>query len=164
MISFERGSLKFNFRVVGIALKDNHVLLHKAESDDHWLLPGGRVEFLEPSKGALEREMREEIGVEIDIGRLVWVVENFFDLDNKAFHELALYYLMAFPQECDLYQSEGPFIGDENGLKLIYQWHRLDELYRIVLFPEFLVQGLRRIPANTEHILQRDAKSGYAIQ
>ena len=49
MITFEEGEVGFNYRVVGIAVNGNQVLLHRAENDDFWSLPGGRVELLEPS-------------------------------------------------------------------------------------------------------------------
>jgi ADP-ribose pyrophosphatase YjhB (NUDIX family) len=78
MISFDIGGARFNYRVVGIALDGNRVLLHRAEMDDFWSLPGGRGEILEPSEETLKREMMEELSIEIRVDRSVWVVENFF--------------------------------------------------------------------------------------
>jgi ADP-ribose pyrophosphatase YjhB (NUDIX family) len=81
MITFDQGKARFNHRVAGIVLNGDRVLIHRAEIDDFWSLPGGRVSILESTADALEREMQEELDVEVDIKRLVWVVENFFDLD-----------------------------------------------------------------------------------
>ena len=39
-ISYERNNNKFNFRVAGIVMDAGRVLLHKAEQDDFWNLPG----------------------------------------------------------------------------------------------------------------------------
>jgi ADP-ribose pyrophosphatase YjhB (NUDIX family) len=50
-------------------------------------LPGGRVEALETTSDALRREMKEEIGQTIEVGRLLWVVENFFNLQGTPYHE-----------------------------------------------------------------------------
>ncbi len=91
MITFEEGGKKFNYRVVGIALDVDRVLLLRTEKDDFWFLPGGRVELLEPSQDALIREMREELEVDVRVERLVWVVENFFEYEGKFCHELALF-------------------------------------------------------------------------
>lgn len=78
MITFDHGKARFNFRVVGVALDGDRVLVHRPERDDFWTLPGGRGELLEPARDTLAREMLEEIGAEVQVGRLVWVVENFF--------------------------------------------------------------------------------------
>ena len=49
MITFEKDYNKFNFRTVGVIIHDGKVLVHRAEKDDFWALPGGRVEFQETS-------------------------------------------------------------------------------------------------------------------
>ena len=41
-----------------------------------WEFPGGAVEFNEPLAEALRREMREEFGVEIEVGELLDVVDH----------------------------------------------------------------------------------------
>lgn len=33
----------FNYRVAGIWIKDNRILIHRASDDTIWSLPGGRV-------------------------------------------------------------------------------------------------------------------------
>jgi 8-oxo-dGTP diphosphatase len=40
-----------------------------------WSLPGGKVDFLEPLAAAIRREIREEIGIEIALERLLLVAE-----------------------------------------------------------------------------------------
>lgn len=76
MISLERRGSRFNYRAVGVVLSGNRVLLHKSENDSFCSLPGGRVELLEVASDALKPEMREELGIEAHIERLLWVVEN----------------------------------------------------------------------------------------
>ena len=134
----------------------NRVLLHRAEMDDFWSLPGGRGEMLEPSEETLKREMREELEVEISVDRLVWVVENFFEYDDKPYHELAFYFLMTFTPDCHLRKKSEPFTGYDEGIELIFKWHQLDELDNIVLYPSFLREGLRSIPDSIEHIVHID--------
>jgi len=155
-ITFTEGEVRFNYRIVGFALHDDHVLLHRAVTDDFWALPGGRGELLEPSTETLKREMREELGVAIAIDRLVWVVENFFQHDHLDFHEVAFYYRMSFPPDCALYRGRGPFEGDEEGVRLIYQWFPVNELESVRLFPTFLRAGLRDLPDGIRHVIHTD--------
>jgi len=156
MITFDENGARFVYRVTGIALHDDHVLIHKAARDDYWSLPGGRCEIMEPSRETLRREMREELDVEIQVGRLLWVVENFFVHTGVPYHELGLYYLMTFPGDCHLYRSTGPFRGDEEGIDLVFAWFPLEDLHESALFPTFLRESLNALPAVTEHVVHRD--------
>lgn len=156
MITFDRENNRFNYRVVGIAIFEGKVLLHKAEIDNFWSLPGGRVEMLEPSDASLRREMLEELGVAVEIDRLLWWVENFFDYNGKNYHELALYYLMKLPPETAFTGETGPFVGIEEGTDLTFQWFGLDELDGLVIYPSFLKQGLRALPDSPQHVIHYD--------
>lgn len=78
----------FQMRVAGIAFRDGHVLVHRATHEKFWSFPGGRAEMGEQSQDTLAREMVEELGVEAQVGRLLWVVENFFHYEGKDWHEL----------------------------------------------------------------------------
>jgi len=158
MITYQEGKVRFNYRAVAVALHGSRVLLHRAVKDDFWALPGGRGELLEPAKDTLTREMREELGVDIRIERLVWIVESFYEDDRFAFHELALYFLVTFPPDSGLYDRSEPFPGDEEGLKLIFQWFEIEELQTVRLYPTFLRKALRRIPEAPEHVVHTDAE------
>ncbi|MDI3340142.1 MAG: NUDIX domain-containing protein [Sphaerobacter sp.] len=71
MISVDLGRAHFLYRAGGVCLQDGRVLLHRAVDDDYWSLPGGRCEILETAAEALAREMREELAVDVTVGRLL---------------------------------------------------------------------------------------------
>ena len=159
MIRFEQGKDCFQYRVVGVAANEGAVLLNQAEGDLFWTFPGGRAEFGEAAERTLEREMREELGVTVEVVRLLWFVENFFKYDGRSYHEIALYFLMRLPAGC-LYLSEpGPFHGQEdNGTKLVFQWftHQPEVLSGLPLLPSFLQTAVQNLPESVQHIVHHD--------
>ncbi len=156
MITFRQGNARFNYRIVGVAIHRERVLLQKAETDDFWTLPGGRAELLESAAETLRREMREELDAEVTVGRLIWVVENFFEYDAQAYHELAFYFSMSFVENASWLNADGSFAGDEQGTPIIFQWLPLDRLEAVRLYPSFLREALQKIPHVTQHIVHRD--------
>jgi ADP-ribose pyrophosphatase YjhB (NUDIX family) len=155
VIHFERDGRRFNFRVAGVALRDERVLLQGTDHEPFWTLPGGRVEWLEPSPEALRREMREELGIEIHIERLIWVVENFFEYEGHLVHELSLLFSISFPSNPELYEQE-QFEGDEGETRLRFRWFPLHSLDSVVLYPAFLGTALRSIPNQVTHVLHSE--------
>ncbi|TKC18996.1 NUDIX hydrolase [Robertmurraya kyonggiensis] len=141
----------FNYRVAGIWIKNGHVLLHRDVNEKNWSLPGGRVKMAEDSTLSIRREFQEELGLDIKIEKLVWVVENFFEYKGKDVHEIGMYYLVTSENK-SFELSSTPFYGIE-GERLIYQWMPIEELQEIELYPEFLRTALGKLPLSTEHII-----------
>src|SRR5262245_12155482 len=155
-ISFAQESNWFNYRIAGVAINGDHVLLHRAEDEQFWTFPGGRAEFGETADETLRREMREELGVEVEVIRPLWFVENFFTYSGKRYHEIALYFLMRLPNGCELLSHPGPFRGEEAGTPLIFQWfsHKPETLSSLPLLPSFLQTALQDLPESIERVIQ----------
>lgn len=159
MITFEERDSRFNYRIVGVAVHENSVLLQQAGGDDFWIFPGGRAELGETAEHTLKREMREEIGVQVEVARLLWFVENFFSYEGKHCHELSLYFFMQLPAECKYLVEPGPFqSGEEDGTNSIFQWfpQQPQVLSSLPLLPSFLQTAVQRLPDSVQHVVHFD--------
>jgi ADP-ribose pyrophosphatase YjhB (NUDIX family) len=159
MIRYDQGDSCFNYRIVGVAVHDDSILLHQGEGEAFWILPGGRAELGEPAEQTLRREMKEEIGVEVEVVRLLWFVENFFKYADKNYHEITLYFLMQLPSDCKYLTEPGPYSGsEEDGTKLIFRWfpRQPDVLSKLPLLPSFLRTALEKLPESVQHVVHYD--------
>ncbi|MGG3573887.1 NUDIX hydrolase [Bacillus gobiensis] len=152
-VVFQTEKAVFNYRVAGILIKNGHVLLHKDVNDKHWALPGGRVEITEESQSSIKREFREELGIDIKVDRLLWVVENFFEYDRRSFHEIGFYYNILSDENSLLVDKES-FYGVE-GERLVFKWMPIEKLEEVALYPEFLRTALNNLPKNPEHFVEK---------
>ena len=153
MITFDRDNLRFSYRIVGVAVYDGKVLVQQPGEGGFYFLPGGRAELLESAGETLRREMQEELLVDVTVGRLLWVVENFFEHGSKMFHELGLYFLMTFPDDSPVTDTSKTFSVQEGLHEYVFKWQVLDRLDSIQIYPSFLQTALRSLPAGTEHIV-----------
>ena len=78
---------KINVRVTGVLIENNSLLLleQNTESDRKWSLPGGKVELNETLEQALVREMKEETGLDVSVGDLLYVCDNILE-DKHIIH------------------------------------------------------------------------------
>lgn len=150
MITFERANNKFNFRVAGIAIHENRILLHTTVKDDFWTLPGGRVEFNESTDQAIIREMKEELDIEVRTDKLLFVNEDFFEYEGKKYHEIGFYYLVLFPPGHEITRIKDEFYGIEDNGRLIFKWFPIDQLKDLNVFPEILKSGLLELKAKNQ--------------
>ena len=157
MITFDEDHIRFTNRIVGIAYDRGRVLLHRAEHDDFWALPGGRAELLETAADTLRREMREEMNEDVEVERLIWLAENFFEYNGRAHHEIGFYFLMHLPPDSPL-REKTTFLGHEGDLQIIFEWFPVETLGKVYLFPTFLRTGLQNLPSSTVHIVHTDTK------
>lgn len=155
VITFDLEDARFNHRVAGACVYNGHVLLTHARGERFWLLPGGRVELLEDTKTALRREMAEELGCDARVGRLLWVVEDFFSLSEKRYHEVAFVYEF-LPSDPKVLESSWTRNITDGGTPIEFRWFPLDDLETVNLQPGFLKDVLANPPSNPTHLILRE--------
>jgi 8-oxo-dGTP pyrophosphatase MutT (NUDIX family) len=154
MVAFERGSVSFRSRVAAVILHEGHVLLGGEPDIPLWTLPGGGIDLLESSHEALEREMREELGVGVRIERLLWATELFFEREGKAHHEIGFYFLVVpldAPHLFDLGREFPAVEGGPNPVTL--RWFRLEDIEHLALYPKFLRTALQALPSTPQQMI-----------
>ena len=82
---------------------------------------GGEVEFGEPSREAVSRELREEIGAELRDVRLLGTVENIFTFDGEPGHEIVMVY-EADLADASLYEREEIAGRESQGEPIKARW------------------------------------------
>lgn len=76
----------------GVVVRDGSILLilrGQAPSKGRWSLPGGRLEWGETLVEAVRREVREETGLDVEVGALAGMVERIYP---PEFHYVILDY------------------------------------------------------------------------
>lgn len=137
MISFDRGTTRFQVRAAAIIRRDGHVLIHRSTTEDSWALPGGRVELGEIGSEALARELQEELGVDAEIGPLAIVMEDLFRYEGRVVHELGFYYPAEVPPSFPFATDAICHRVDDGGSTLEFMWARnnAETLSAMPLFP-----------------------------
>ena len=113
MLVFDRGEQRFCYRVAAVIVDRGRVLIQLVEEGPDtsetpfYCLPGGRVEHGETALECIAREMREELEEEVQVERLLWLVENFFAHAGMTWHEIGLYFLVSLAEGSRFLASDG---------------------------------------------------------
>jgi ADP-ribose pyrophosphatase YjhB (NUDIX family) len=70
--------------------KDGKILVCKFKDHDFYFFPGGHVEFFEKAEDALERELKEELDMEVENMEYIGTVENIYEYGGLKHHEINL--------------------------------------------------------------------------
>jgi adenylate kinase family enzyme len=129
--------VKFNYRAGLLIEKGNKVLVECNPDIDFVTLPGGRVQTLESSMEALQREIKEEMNIKLDPKEIKMraLIENFFEMDGKKYHELYFLYKLKVTSNDKRFTSDMKNIDSKASY---YKWVKKDELDKANLLPVIL--------------------------
>ena len=128
-----------------LILQERRLLLTRCERQGrtYYVVPGGGQEERETLAQTVARECREEIGVEVEVGRLLFVrdyipPEGGFSYLSKERHQVEHFF------ECRVPEGYRPIEGsvpDSN--QVAVEWLDLEALSRVEVYPGWLVEVLR---------------------
>ena len=156
-LSLDVGDYKLNIRAAGMFVHNNKILVHKDDRKDHCCLPGGRIEIGENSEETIKREIKEELGKEIEIIDYIATIENFFEMEGKKYHELYFLYKVEFLNVEDK-KIDYTMHNVEGKDYLNYEWIELDRINKYSLLPQCLKDILKneKFPV---HVINDDLKN-----
>lgn len=131
--------VKFNYRAGLIIECEDEILVEVNPEIDFVTLPGGRIKTMETSKEGLRREIQEELDylLKDEEINLRGIIENFFEYDNKKYHELYFLYKMKINDDNKLYKNE---LINQDNKKTYFKWVKKDDLKKENLLPEITRQ------------------------
>ena len=136
---------EFHGRTCGIIKQDDKFLIMRVNKTSYYHIPGGHIEIGEDSGQAIDREIKEEIGCDVQEKRLFAIQENFWIRDNKNCHGIEFYYIIEPKQKLELKDYER--IENDKGKEqlLEFKWTTIEELKDIDLKPnnirDMLING-----------------------
>lgn len=147
---------KLNIRAAGAMIHNNKILVHRNLNKNHYCIPGGRVEIGENSEETVKREIQEELGKQIEITGYIATIENFFEMENKKYHEIYFLYKIEFINEEDKKINDNMH-NVEGKEYLQYEWLDLDRIEEYNILPNCLKKVLKS-KNFLVHIINDDSK------
>lgn len=122
--------------------EDNELLVEHSlrHEEDYYYLPGGGVWFHEKIDDCLVREVKEETGLDVKAGRLLWVrdfVEGFPDL-----HGIEIFFLATI--------TGGKFRPVHDTGLAEFSFMKVEELERIRFYPTSFIAKLKKLRDNRD--------------
>lgn len=148
-ILFELNDMIFSYRIGGVLIKDNQILLTKGDEDDY-SLPGGHVQIGETSKEAIIREFKEETNLDVEVVDNIATFENFFKMGKTPCHQVCMFYRLKLVNDNQEYKPE-PDTKDTH-----FVWFPLDQLESIKIYPIGIKEEITKKEVNNHHFIYKD--------
>lgn len=117
-------------------LKDGKLLMslrndpHRPEYHEHWEFPGGGVEYGESMEENIIREVKEEVGLNVEVIKLLQHIQ----VERQSFPNGFSYQVYLVPYVCRIVDGGEPTLSDEETLGV--KWFELDEVLNFPLVGE----------------------------
>lgn len=126
-------NIRLQARTIVTNNSNDKILLVRNPGKDFWYIPGGGLEEGEDIKTCAIREMKEETGLNIDLGKLMYAQE-LHDEKTGTIHSEFIFLAKLKPGELfdELYKDEDP-----DGIAEA-KWFSKDDLKNVIAYPKRL--------------------------
>ena len=144
-LTIDIGEWRLNCRATAIIIHDNKILLHHNVKEPYYALVGGRIKIGENSADTVKREFKEETGKDIELTGYIATIENFFEANNKKYHEITFVHKAEFVDEKDKKTLETiKNIEGDTEKNVEYEWIDLNNIDKTPIRPEVLKKILTK--------------------
>lgn len=161
-ITIKNDEYRFGCRTVAIIFNNDMSKILVQKMKEIYMLPGGRLQILEDSKSAIERELQEELNINESV-TLKYSAESFLILPNgQKYHELGYYYLVKIDEKkYGLDNGEKILNKDsEHDGSIFFEWIEVSNINNYNIIPKNIVEKIKNfnsIDNNiVEHLIYRE--------
>lgn len=141
-LTIDVDNYKLNVRAAGVIIHNGKILVHRNVNSDHYALIGGRVGIGESSDDTIKREIKEELGKNIEITGYISTIENFFEMKGSKYHEILFVHKIEFINEEDK-KIEYTMKNMEGKDYLQYEWIDMNKIDEYNLVPKVVKDVLK---------------------
>ena len=100
-VEYDGSPVSWRVSAYGVIVHDNQVLVMQDKNNYLYTVPGGGIELNETVEDGLAREMQEEMGATVSVGKLLHSNEDWFfhAQEHKYYHALLLFYEASLTSE-----------------------------------------------------------------
>ena len=147
-ILFDIDGELFSYRIGGVLIRDNKILLTKGGDD--YSLPGGHAQIGETSQETIIREFQEETGFDVEPLNVISTFENFWNWDEKKCHQICIYYRIKMKDE------NQQLIPNSDNYETKFVWVDLDQIGNIKLYPLGIADQIKNNIVDQTHFIFKD--------
>lgn len=128
-------------------LEGNKILAFRVIGRDFWMLPGGRKNLFETSENAIKREIKEELGLELDF-KFKLTAEVIMKINENTFDQTNFIYT-SYCDETLVKNGTRPI--DNDGQE--FAWLEIDKIEQGVLEPSDFIKYVKENDDKIYHLI-----------
>lgn len=148
-IDIKNDNKRFNARASAIIYNKDKtkILLFKIKDRDFYMLPGGRINYFEDSESAIKREIKEELGLDLNFD-FCSVQEVFLNRNDKQIMQYCFCYKSVFKGE-----AKDDKINSLDEKNQYFYWIDINKLNEYNIFPK---SNLELVDKDIAHLIDKE--------